>query len=161
MRAQTQPRASRIAGGQTKSSKERDLQVIDTAHETHRSPSQSITVSLSGRNPPHKPHQRAPISDLTGGLFPCVITLKGEVTFFCRLMGFSIMGSSRGNKRDLSFHSLMELLLVSAREPGRLKNHCFHYSNGTGSDFRTWWQGRRGNDGSHLCESKNWNRMLN
>lgn len=38
------------------------------------------------------------------------------------------MGRSGSNKRDQPFHSLMELLLVAAREPARLGDHHFHYS---------------------------------
>lgn len=61
--------------------------MIDRVQETP--PAQSINKSFPPQvaPPPHRTHQRPPISDLTGASL-CVIVVKGKVTFFCRLMGF-------------------------------------------------------------------------
>ncbi len=148
------------AGRRKGSNKEKGLQVIDRAQETQCWLSQSITPFLSGRSPliglisgPHLWPDR--------GFSPCVIALKGKVTFLCRLMGFFNNGEIWEQQKRPAFS------FFNGAAPGccrrvRLGDQWFHYS------YCTAPAARQGDEGAEavmakcrFCLSKYLNSMLN
>lgn len=71
------------------------------------------------------------------------------------------MGGSGSNKRDLPFHSLMELLLVADGEPARLGDQGFHYSYCMAPALRQGYGGGEAMIAKCFCQSKYLNSLLN
>lgn len=109
-----------------KSSKEKGLQVIDREHRTQCWLSQSITPFLLGQNLLPSLISRFHIQP-DSGLFPCVIVVKGKVTF-CRLMGFLNNEQIWKQQKRFTFHSVMEPLRHCG-DAGRLQDQGFHYTH--------------------------------
>lgn len=125
------------------SNKGKGLKVIDRAQETQCWLSQSITPSLSGQNPltgfisgPHHWPDR--------GLSPCVITLKGKVTFFCRLMGFFNNGKIWEQQKRPAFSFFNGAAPHCCQRASKTRRSVLSLFILYGSSFRTRWQGRRG-----------------